>query len=221
MTCPRRAGSGEGLNRRLSGPALSRPEKRSVTTCTPPTKNCLRHGRTFQQKSWGRPRLRCGESSWCVRTPQRRQPLAQVVSPALTRAGFVPSLEMREERQTGLRNMPQVAQSQALQPGLVASPVRWRLPFVSDQLLAGTWALRSEGTGLGPVPPGTCPAFQVCLRPNPALGTQETTCGQYPPELLTGLWPWSRLWTPAFQPPKALAHAGAWTEEEAHRGFQL
>ena len=88
--------------------------------------------RSFQQKSRGRPRLRCGESTWCVRTPQRRHPLAQVVSPALTtcRAGFVPTLEMREERQTGLRNVPQVAQSQALQPGRVASPVRWRLPLV-------------------------------------------------------------------------------------------
>lgn len=123
--------------------------------------------RSFQQKSRGRPRLRCGESTWCVRTPQRRHPLAQVVSPALTtcRAGFVPTLEMREERQTGLRNVPQVAQSQALQPGRVASPVRWRLPLVSDQLQAGTWAPRSEGAGLGPVPPGTCHGWAVPLVP--------------------------------------------------------
>ena len=190
--------------------------------------------RSFQQKSRGRPRLRCGESTWCVRTPQRRHPLAQVVSPALTtcRAGFVPTLEMREERQTGLRNVPQVAQSQTLQPGRVASLVRWRLPLVSDQLQAGTWAPRSEGAGLGPVPPGTChgwavplvPPFQVCPRPNPASGPQEEpACGPYPPEPLAGLWPWSLLWTPAFQPPEALAHARARTkeEEEAHRGFQL
>lgn len=55
------------------------------------------------------------------------------------------------------------------QPGSAARPrvsaVRWRLPLVSGQLQAGTWALRSEGEELGPVPPGTCHGWAVPLVP--------------------------------------------------------
>lgn len=111
--------------------------------------------------------MRRSESTWCVRTPQRRHPLAQVVSPALTtlQGGLRPHLRDEGRAPDGLEERAPGCTNQALQPGRVASPVRWRLSLVSDQLQAGTWAPRSEGAGLGPVPPGTCRGWALPLVP--------------------------------------------------------
>lgn len=118
------------------------------------------------------------------------------------------------------------------QPGSAArprvSPVRWRLPLVSGQLQAGTWALRSEGAELGPVPPGTCHGWAVPLVPRSRCAhgrTQPRVPRRRPPVGTTHQSPSHAYGLGADcgpQPPGTLAHAGAWTtEEEAHRGFQL
>lgn len=177
VTCPRRAGSGEGLNGRLWGPALSTTLK---TALSPPARRLPKTfkgtGRTFQQKSWGRPRLRCGENAGVC------EPQGASLSPRSSHLpGGGPS-QLRDEGRAS-DGLEEHAPG-CTKPGSAAAA--WHLsqmwlPFVSDQLprlARGPRGLR--GGEARPSAPRHLSHVQVCLRPNPASGAQETTCGQYP-----------------------------------------
>ncbi|CAI9176094.1 unnamed protein product [Rangifer tarandus platyrhynchus] len=117
---------------------------------------------------------------WCrlVATADRGGPQAFDLPSPGRKAGFVPALEMREERQTGLRNVPQVAHSQALRPG--------RVCLQSD----GDCRLCARGRTQPRVPRRRPPVGTTHQSPSQAYGL-GADCGPQPPGTLAHAGAWT------------------------------